>query len=1360
MDPNSWAKLRGLIEGALDVPSEGRDEFLRSHCGDDDDLLKQAAEFLRYEDEQESSLPGVRHGAPESGEEPGSDAWKSFLETLAKRGANDERYEAQGELGRGGMGIVTKVVDRDLRRTLAMKVLRGDNTGAHDSRSAADSVSLGRFLEEAQVTSQLDHPGIPPVHELGVDADGHVYFTMKLVKGAELRDVLTHVKEKTGEWTSTRALHSILRACEAVAYAHAKGVIHRDLKPSNIMVGRFGETYVMDWGLARVQGQSDPERPKEVDVGASVSIVASDRAELKDQDTGSAISTMDGDVVGTPIYMAPEQASGHQIEIGPAVDVYAMGAILYQLLTNELPYIPPDTKPSPHTVLRWVMEGPPRPVVELNSAVPPELIAICEKAMNRDPAERYPSMGGLADDLRSYVERRVVKAYATGPVAELKKWVSRNKAAAIAIVVGVLFVVGAGFFTAWQQRKNAEIVAKERDAARAVAEFQSEVLTIDPWEVGPDATPLDVVDRAAERARVAFDADSEIGATILFAIGETYDSFGAYRQAVEQFEACLAARLKSFESDGPEVVEARHSLANAYLELGKLDEAAELNRAVLASRRARHGESHEETSAARLDLARVMVSLRRTDEAATIQREVVEARTAALGPDHEETMAARLELADSLSSQRFDDEAEQIYEDVLGVDGLPEKVRLEARSGLASLMALTDRKEESLAIKREVYEIYRVRLGELHPDTLESRNGLANILFSLGRYDEVLEMDRQVLARRREVLGETHPDVFQSMANEAYDLVLLEKTDEGLAQARAAVDGCRAVHGMAHPATIDVSQILARVLREAGQLDEATSIARQLVDLVRESMGNEHPETLDVTAALAGYLFKKRVDEAYEEAASLWRRVAKVRRARYGAAHPETMEATEELANTLANLGRYEEVLPLDVERLALLEEKYGEEHPKAVGARTTLALSEQRLGMFDVAEKRLRRILAWHSEHRGAGSASALVAMGRVGDLLEKAKRYEEAKVVREEHLAGCEATHGAAAEETVAAVEKLSDALKDLKEYEEALRLDRRSYEHKLRELGPKDEKTEYAKRVLAVTVSRNDRFDEAEELYLELEAEVADELLWSVRSSYYNVLEFQRRYSESIPLRQKELERLRRVKGAADKEAIEALADLGSALLEVEAWEELAVADRAFLELALADEKASDDRIASARRNLASSLRHCERLDDAEKELDAVLALGFASAHAELLRVKTERARIRVDQDRLADAEQLLRAVLATPRSDEDGLQGAVRSARLELSRVLVRADKAAEAEPMIAAAIANSEKPSAVMLLRHAQALDALDRHDVSEARYLESLDALGRTNLKTRRAIWTALAALYEKTARPDEAARYRSLLGE
>ena len=309
-------------------------------------------------------------------------AWQSVLDRLEARARSASRYATKGRLGAGGMGEVLEVWDQDLKRDVAMKVIRGEVADSPQRLERA----VGRFLDEAQVTGQLDHPGIVPVHELGIDERGQLYFTMKRVRGRTLREVFADVREQRDDWTITRALGVLSKICDAVAFAHSKGVVHRDLKPDNIMTGRFGEAYVMDWGLARVM-----DRPERTDVeivdGALRSAddveLARDRAAVAGDDPSSPLLTRDGDVVGTAAYMSPEQALGDLDRIGPASDVYSMGAILYELLAGARPYYTTDAVLSNLELLHRVRSGPPTPLAKHAAGVPAELASICEMAMAR-----------------------------------------------------------------------------------------------------------------------------------------------------------------------------------------------------------------------------------------------------------------------------------------------------------------------------------------------------------------------------------------------------------------------------------------------------------------------------------------------------------------------------------------------------------------------------------------------------------------------------------------------------------------------------------------------------------------------------------------------------------------------------------------------------------------------------------------------------------------------------------------------------------------------------------------------------------------------------------------------------------------
>ena len=396
------------------------------------------------------------------------------------------RYEPEGEVGRGGMGVIYRVTDRDLNRTIAMKVMLAPHEKEGEAWEKADSQFLARFLEEAQVTAQLDHPGIVPVYELAFDSEGHVYFTMKLVKGRELGEIFELVGEERDGWNLSRAVGALVKACQAVAFAHAKGVIHRDLKPSNVMVGRFGEIYVMDWGLAKVVGKKDLHDIRlKPDSQITHTSVHSERRAAIERSVESPLITMDGSVVGTPAYMPPEQAEGRVDEVDQRSDVYSLGAILYCLLTGQAPYVSRGTRMSPRTILARVIEGPPKRVHKLNPRAPAELVAICEKAMTRAAGKRYTSSLELSEDLEAFLDQRVVQAYEVGAVAEFKKWVVRNKALAASLGAALLFalvgLVAVTFVEARAKRVLTvanTIIQEERDEAVKAKEYAEQAQNV------------------------------------------------------------------------------------------------------------------------------------------------------------------------------------------------------------------------------------------------------------------------------------------------------------------------------------------------------------------------------------------------------------------------------------------------------------------------------------------------------------------------------------------------------------------------------------------------------------------------------------------------------------------------------------------------------------------------------------------------------------------------------------------------------------------------------------------------------------------------------------------------------------------
>ncbi len=363
-----------------------------------------------------------------------------------------DRYARGFEVARGGLGRVVQAFDRRLGRRVALKELL-----------ARDPKAEERFVREARITARLEHPNIVPVHEAGRWPNGERFYAMKLVEGRTLSEALGSAESREER---LELLAHLIDVADAVAYAHSQGILHRDLKPANVMVGSFGETVLLDWGLAKdlLDEAADPPSPHP-----------------ETQTERPSIETSDGIVVGTPPYMAPEQARGDRLD--ERADVYALGAMLYQVLCGKRPY----EDVAPKEVLLAVVSGPPAPIARLASDMPRDLVAVVEKAMARDPGHRYPSAKEMAEELRRFTTGQLVAAHRYSPAERVRRFVGRHWAAlAVAgLLLGVLAVFAGWSFRGLRVRSEAARVARS-EADQRVLELTLEkarsMLARDPTE--------------------------------------------------------------------------------------------------------------------------------------------------------------------------------------------------------------------------------------------------------------------------------------------------------------------------------------------------------------------------------------------------------------------------------------------------------------------------------------------------------------------------------------------------------------------------------------------------------------------------------------------------------------------------------------------------------------------------------------------------------------------------------------------------------------------------------------------------------------------------------------------------------------
>jgi serine/threonine-protein kinase len=369
-----------------------------------------------------------------------------------------DRYTLSRLHATGGIGRVWLARDASLGRDVALKELRPER---------ADNPAVwGRFLREAQVTGQLEHPGIVPIYEVGRrPADQAPFYTMRFVRGRTLAEAAAayHRRRQAGEagpLELRELLTAVVGVCHAVAYAHSRGVLHRDLKPQNVVLGDFGEVIVLDWGLAKVLASGTREGAEFPGDGPAVAVTGE----------GSQDETIAGQVLGTPAYMAPEQAEGRLDRLDARTDVYGLGAVLYEVLTGRGPFAGEDTQ----AVLRRVIHDPPDRPRAVVPGTPAALEAVCLKALAKSPADRYPSAKAVADELRHWLADEPVAAYREPVAKRVGRWARRHRplvaGAAAALVAAV---VGLAVVLAVQARANT--VLRDKNAELAAAEGRERV---------------------------------------------------------------------------------------------------------------------------------------------------------------------------------------------------------------------------------------------------------------------------------------------------------------------------------------------------------------------------------------------------------------------------------------------------------------------------------------------------------------------------------------------------------------------------------------------------------------------------------------------------------------------------------------------------------------------------------------------------------------------------------------------------------------------------------------------------------------------------------------------------------------------
>jgi tetratricopeptide (TPR) repeat protein/tRNA A-37 threonylcarbamoyl transferase component Bud32 len=716
-----------------------------------------------------------------------------------------EGYEVLREVGRGGMGVVYEARDRRLNRVVALKMVL--------ARGQARPEDLVRFVAEAEAVARLQHPNIVPVFEAG-QHDGLPYFTMEYVAGGSLAARL-----QGGPLPPADAAALLEPLARAMHYAHQKGVVHRDLKPANVLLS---EVAILREPRSDPASERRDYSPKITDFGLAKRV------------EGGTGLTRTGAILGTPSYMAPEQARGRAADVGPHSDTWALGAILYECLTGR----PPFQGPTPTDTLMQVTHDEPVPPRRLQPGVPRDLETIALKCLQKEPAHRYASAGALADDLRRFRAGEPIRARPVGPLGRGLRWCRRNPAVAgltavtaATLVVGLVAVAALwrraerNYQVAESQRERAEEnerrageqrdrAEEERRVAEAVQRFlradllrqadpltQAETLRL-AGGPEPRANPTikELLDRAADglaegRIEAKFPSQPRVQAEILHTVGNTYMDLGEYDKAIDHLARATELNRRALGPADRQTLTAWHNLAAATRRAGKTREAIALLEQVRDAKAEALGPADPSTLATVNHLGMAYLEAGRIPQATALFEQVRDARAAALGPRHPDTLTALNHLAMAKRRAGKIDEAITLFERVLDA-----------------------RKSD---------------LGPAHPSTIVSANNLASAYFWSKRLDRSIPLFEEALRHSEAVVGRDHPETLATMANLGVNYRDAGRGPDAVATLVEAWARARKRPGPPPPATEWIPRALAETYDQLGRFGEAEPLYRELLGQAR-----------------------------------------------------------------------------------------------------------------------------------------------------------------------------------------------------------------------------------------------------------------------------------------------------------------------------------------------------------------------------------------------------------------------------------------------------------------------------------------------------------------------------------------------
>lgn len=869
-------------------------------------------------------LPRVADGAALSSQIEDADVQASLAAVSALRNAPTDlqmtaqyaapdpaspamRFRVLRPHARGGLGQVSVALDEELGREVALKEIQ--------QRYADSDANRSRFLMEAEVTGALEHPGIVPVYGKGQHADGRPFYAMRLIRGRSLKDAISdfHGSQDFERQNATKRslelrnlLGRVIDVCDAIGYAHSRGVLHRDVKPDNVMLGKFGETLVVDWGLAKMVDRDDQHGD------------SADEATLKPGSSSGSAPTMFGAAIGTPAYMSPEQAGGRLEQLGPTTDIYSLGATLYAVLTGCHPY---ETVAESDDLLRRVQLGDfPRPV-QRNGRVPPALESICLKAMARKPSDRYQTASSLAEDLKHWLADEPVAAHRESLGQRLGRWARNHRSYVRAGVIGLLLTTGIAIAAAvatnaarqqeaFERVRANENAERERKAAEAARIAEQEAQTNLTRALVAEAETVEALDEAREQARVSaevsdflvnlflgsdptglggglsavdqrgkdlsavalleYGAESldrklsgrpEVRARLLDTLGFIFTTYAEYARAEPLLDEALRLRRELFNGDHPQLADSLKNSGVFYYLTGNYRKARKYEREALAIRQRHFGPASGPAAEMMFILGwhisggYTNASLLRESE--QLLRRSIKIQESLYAADDQRLVFARIALAHTLLQlERPAEGMLQVTKALQGLneakgDSRPGEIMSSFVRGLAA--ERMQNWEEAKARMGHALEVTKEMFGERHSFVPYFQGPIAKYLERAGDHEAAEDYLRRLVEAERRIFSEGHWVAFR-LDDLAAFLVRQGQFEEAQRQYEEAL---QIRHKAVGPDSLFVGlnlKLLAEVAEMQGDLTRARQLYRESL-AVYDAAAEDHPETVaawraDVARAL------------------------------------------------------------------------------------------------------------------------------------------------------------------------------------------------------------------------------------------------------------------------------------------------------------------------------------------------------------------------------------------------------------------------------------------------------------------------------------------------------------------------------